>query len=42
MKDIVESSTNLRSMIEIEKLTNDILREIGSLSRVIHSIWDIK
>lgn len=26
----------------MEKLTNDILREIGSLSRAIHSISDIK
>ncbi|WP_434792976.1 hypothetical protein TPDSL_20890 [Terrisporobacter petrolearius] len=29
-------------MSKIEKLTNDILREIGSLSRAIHSISDIK
>lgn len=29
-------------MNKIEKLTNDILREIGSLSRAIHSISDIK
>lgn len=29
-------------MNQIEKLTNDILREIGTLSRAIHSISDIK
>ncbi|MDC9507572.1 MarR family winged helix-turn-helix transcriptional regulator, partial [Clostridioides difficile] len=29
-------------MSKIEKLTNDILRKIGSLSRAIHSISDIK